>query len=60
MPWSASSFAAKHNHGLSSKAARGAAEAADKALASGKSEASAIRIGNAVGDKLKSKYGKKK
>ena len=52
MPWDANSFASKHNHKLHGKAARGASEAANKALANGKSDASAIRIGNAVGDKV--------
>jgi hypothetical protein len=53
MPWSPEEFSSKHNHKLSGKAARGASEAANKALASGKSDASAIRIGNSVGDKVK-------
>jgi hypothetical protein len=52
MPWTPEEFSQKHNHKLSGKAARGASEAADKALASDKSDASAIRIGNAVGDKV--------
>ena len=56
MPWDAKSFASKHNHKLSGKAARGAAEAASAALKSGKSEGAAVRIGNAVGNKLRSKH----
>lgn len=52
MPWNAEEFASRHNHKLSGKAARGASEAANKALASGKSEGSAVRIGNYVGNKV--------
>lgn len=52
MPWDAKSFASRHNHKLKGKAARGAAEAATKALASGKSEGAAVRIGNAVGNRI--------
>jgi hypothetical protein len=52
MPWDAKSFASRHNHKLKGKAARGAAEAATKALASGKSEGAAVRIGNYVGSRI--------
>lgn len=59
MPWDARSFASRHNHKLKGKAARGAAEAASKARASGKSEGAAVRIGDAVGNRL-SRHGKRK
>lgn len=52
MPWNPDEFASRHNHKLKGKAARGASEAANKALASGKGDASAIRIGNYVGNKV--------
>jgi hypothetical protein len=60
MPWSAKTFASRHNHKLAGKAARGASEAANQALASGKSEGAAVRIGNAVGNKIKAKHARKK
>lgn len=59
MPWTAKSFK-KHNHALSGSAARGASEAANKALASGKSEGAAVRIGNAVGNRIRAKHARKK
>lgn len=52
MPWTPDSFATKHNHKLSGKAARGAAEVANEQLAKGASDATAIKIGNAVGDRV--------
>ena len=60
MPWSSRTFAARHDKKLHGKAARGAAEAANKALASGKSEGAAVRIGNAVGNRIRSKHARKK
>ena len=47
MPWTQRSFA-KHSRKARGKAGRGAAEAANRALASGKSEGAAVRIGNYV------------
>lgn len=57
MPWTPEQFASKHNHKLSGKAARGASEVANKELAKGASDATAIRIGNAVGDRVLSHEG---
>lgn len=48
MPWTPKQFKERHNHGLTHNQARAAAKAANAALAAGKSEASAIAIGNAV------------
>lgn len=54
MPWDSSNFG-KHNKKLSGKALKGAAAAATAALKSGKDEGAAVRIGNAVGNKLAKK-----
>ena len=59
MPWNPRSFK-KHNPKLSGEALRGAAEAATNALNHGASEGSAVRIGNAVGDRIKAKHARKK
>lgn len=57
MPWTPEQFTSKHNHKLSGKAARGASEVANEQLAKGASDATAIRIGNAVGDRVMSHEG---
>lgn len=57
MPWTARSFA-KHSRKARGKAGRGAAKAANRALAEGKSEASAVRIGNYVASRV-SRSGRK-
>ncbi len=57
MPWTPEQFSSKHNHKLSGKAARGASEVANKELAKGASDATAIRIGNVVGDRVMSHEG---
>ena len=57
MPWTPEQFSSKHNHKLRGKAARGASEVANKELAKGASDATAIRIGNAVGDRVLSHEG---
>lgn len=51
MPWTQRSFA-KHSRKARGKAGRGAAEAANRALASGKSEGAAVRIGNYVANRV--------
>ena len=58
MPWDAKSFAGKHNHKLAGTPAAGkAARVATALLGKGYSDASAIRIGNSVGDKALSHEG---
>lgn len=57
MPWTAEQFASKHNHKLRGKSAEVAAKVATEQLSKGKSDASAIRIGNAVGDRVLSHEG---
>jgi uncharacterized protein YdaT len=58
MPWNAKSFASKHNHKLAGTPAAGkAARVATALLGKGYSDASAIRIGNSVGDKALSHEG---
>jgi hypothetical protein len=57
MPWDSKSFQ-KHNHKLKGHAAEVGAAAATSALKEGKDEGTAIRIGNAAGDKaMKKKKG---
>lgn len=58
MPWTSRSFA-KHSKKARGKAGRGAAEAANKALASGKSEGAAVRIGNYVARRVAAKRGRR-
>lgn len=57
MPWTPEEFSSKHNHRLTGKAARGASEVANEQLAKGASDATAIKIGNAVGDRVMSHEG---
>lgn len=61
MPWTGKSFR-KHSREAqkSSKAARGAAQGANQALASGKSEGAAVRIGNYVARRVRSANRKRK
>lgn len=58
MPWTARSFA-KHSRKARGKAGRGAAKAANRALREGKSEASAVRIGNYVANRVAGKRNKR-
>lgn len=58
MPWSAQSFAAKHNHGLHGGAASKAAAQANALLRSGVPEGEAIAIANKHA--MKGKHAKKK
>lgn len=52
MPWDAQQFSSKHNHKLAGTPAAGkAARVATALLGKGYSDASAIRIGNSVGNK---------
>ncbi len=60
MPWSAKSFAARHNHSLKGKAAAKAASQANALLREGVPEGEAIAIANKHAGKLKGKHGKKK
>ena len=48
-------YASRHNKKLHGKAARGAKDVFNKALASGKGEGYAFRVANAVGDRIKSR-----
>jgi hypothetical protein len=58
MPWDAEQFSSKHNHKLAgTPAASKAARVATALLKKGYSDASAIRIGNSVGDKALSHEG---
>lgn len=57
MPWTAQSFKAKHNHGLSGKQASKAASMANAILKRGVPEGEAIATANA---RVKGKYGRKK
>ena len=60
MPWTAKTFK-KHNRKLSGHALDAAAAASTNALKHGYSEGAAVRIGNAVGNRLlRSKHAKKK
>jgi hypothetical protein len=60
MPWkSGEEFAKKHNKKLSGHSAEVAKAAAESALQQGKSEGSAIAIGNAAGNKAKGKGSRK-
>lgn len=52
MPWTAESFAEKHNHKLSGSAASTAARMASAMVRDGMDEGKAIRIANARGDKM--------
>lgn len=59
MPWDAKTFSTKHNKKLRGHAAEVGAAAATSALKEGHDEGSAIRIGNAAGDKaMKKKHPK--
>lgn len=59
MPWSAASFASKHNHKLRGGAAKKAAEQATALVKSGVPEGKAIAIANKTGDRLMNHYRKK-
>jgi uncharacterized protein YdaT len=60
MPWTSKSFASKHNHKLKGKAASTAAHAATAMVNKGMDEGKAIRIANAMGNKVQAKHIKKK
>ena len=60
MPWSAKSFASRHNHKLKGEAASKAASQANALLRSGVPEGEAIAIANKHAGKMKSKHGKAK
>jgi uncharacterized protein YdaT len=51
MPWTAAGFRTKHAHGLSMAQAKVAAEVANKALESGRSEKDAVIAGIMAGKK---------
>jgi len=55
MPWSASSFSSRHNKKLHGEAAEKAAKVATGLVAKGEPEGKAIRIANALGDKIEKK-----
>lgn len=59
MPWTARTFAAKHNHKLHGKAASRAAAQATALVRKGIDEGEAIRIANKTGDRLRSKHVRK-
>lgn len=60
MPWSAKTFAARHNKKLSGEAASKAAGQANALLRKGVPEGEAIAIANKTGNKIKSKHARKK
>lgn len=60
MPWSAKSFASKHNHKLKGEAASKAASQANSLLRSGVPEGEAIAIANKHAGKIKGKHARKK
>lgn len=60
MPWSAKSFAARHNKKLHGEVAKKAAAQANALLRSGVPEGEAIAIANKHANKLRGKHGKKK
>lgn len=60
MPWSAKSFAAKHNHKLHGEAASKAAAQANALLKQGVPEGEAIAIANKTGNRLSGKHARKK
>ena len=60
MPWSAKSFASRHNKKLKGDAAGNAAAQANALLRSGVPEGEAIAIANKRGNKLMGKHGNKK
>lgn len=60
MPWSAKSFASRHNKKLKGEAASKAASQANALIRSGVPEGEAIAIANKHGNKLMGKHGRKK
>ena len=55
MPWNASTFKSRHNHGLTGKQAGKAAEVANAILRKTGNEGKAIRIANAMAKMVKKK-----
>lgn len=60
MPWSAKTFASRHNKKLHGEAASKAASQANALLRSGVPEGEAIAIANKHANKMQSKHAKKK
>lgn len=60
MPWSAKSFASRHNHKLKGEAASKAASQANALLRSGVPEGEAIAIANKHANKMRGKHARKK
>jgi uncharacterized protein YdaT len=60
MPWSAKSFASRHNKKLHGDAASKAASQANALLRSGVPEGEAIAIANKHAGKMRGKHGRKK
>lgn len=59
MPWSAKTFASRHNHKLHGEAASRAAAQANALLRRGVPEGEAIAIANKTGNRLRSKHVRK-
>lgn len=59
MPWSAKTFAAKHNHKLKGEAASKAAAQATALVKKGMPEGEAIAIANKTGNRIRSKHVRK-
>lgn len=60
MPWSAKTFAARHNKKLHGEAASKAAAQANAMIRRGVSEGVAIATANKTGNRLQAKHAKKK